>query len=384
HRVARHAARAARRPGARETPARVGGRARVRDPRGGQALPHGHRAAPRARRDQARAARTLRPHHRGRAGLGRVRRRARGRGPPRRLPHHRGAQGAGRGRHPGHPHREADAVIALRRSLRELSKADEARLFVRGRDADPEVERAVAAIIADVRARGDDALRDLARRFDRVDLNALEVPRDACDAALATLNGEVRAALEQAAAAIAAFHRAQLPPPLDIEVRPGVRLGRRAEPLRRAGVYAPGGRAAYPSSVLMGVVPAKVAGVDEVVVCSPPGPDGLPHPVVLAACALAGADRVFALGGAGAIVALAYGTASVPRVDRIVGPGNAYVNEAKRQVAGSVGIDSPAGPSELLVVADASADPETVALELLAQAEHDPDAAVAVVATDEA
>jgi histidinol dehydrogenase len=275
-------------------------------------------------------------------------------------------------------------VIALRRSLRELSKADEARLFVRGRDADPEVERAVAAIIADVRARGDDALRDLARRFDRVELGSLEVPREACGAALNALDDAVRAALEQAAAAIAAFHRAQLPPPLDVEVRPGVRLGRRAEPLRRAGVYAPGGRAAYPSSVLMGVIPAKVAGVGEVVVCSPPGRNGLPHPAVLAACALAGADRVFALGGAGAIAALAYGTASVPRVDRIVGPGNAYVNEAKRQVAGSVGIDSPAGPSELLIVADASADPETIALELLAQAEHDPDAAVAVVATDEA
>jgi len=275
-------------------------------------------------------------------------------------------------------------VIALRRSLRDLSEADEARLFVRGRDADPEVERAVAAIIADVRARGDAALRDLARRFDRVEISTLEVPREACEAALAALDGSVRAALEEAAAAIAAFHRAQLPPPLDIEIRPGVRLGRRVEPLRRAGVYAPGGRAAYPSSVLMGVVPAKVAGVDEVVVCSPPGPDGLPHPAVLAACALAGADRVFALGGAGAIAALAYGTGSVPRVDRIVGPGNAYVNEAKRQVAGSVGIDSPAGPSELLVVADHSADPEIIALELLAQAEHDPDAAVAVVATDEA
>ncbi|HEY8469703.1 MAG TPA: histidinol dehydrogenase [Longimicrobiales bacterium] len=275
-------------------------------------------------------------------------------------------------------------MIALRRSLRELSKADEARLFVRGRDADPEVERAVAAIIADVRARGDDALRGLARRFDRVELSALEVPREACNAALNALDDAVRVALEQAAAAIAAFHRAQIPPPLDVELRPGVRLGRRAEPLRRAGVYAPGGRAAYPSSVLMGVIPAKVAGVEEVVVCSPPGPNGLPHPAVLAACALAGADRVFALGGAGAIAALAYGTASVPRVDRIVGPGNAYVNEAKRQVAGSVGIDSPAGPSELLIVADASADPETIALELLAQAEHDPDAAVAVVATDEA
>jgi histidinol dehydrogenase len=270
--------------------------------------------------------------------------------------------------------------LAVRAALGALSRTDEARLLDRGRAADPAVERAVAAIVADVRARGDDALRDLARRFDGVALDALEVPRAACDAALEALDPAVRAALEEAAASIAAFHRAQLPPPLEVEVTPGVRLGRRAEPLRRVGVYAPGGRAAYPSSVLMGVVPAKVAGVGEVVVCSPPGAGGLPPQAVLAACALAGADRVFALGGAGAVAALALGTDSVPRVDKIVGPGNAYVTEAKRQLTGAVAIDCPAGPSEVLVVADGTADPELAALELIAQAEHDPDAAAVLVA----
>jgi histidinol-phosphate aminotransferase len=165
-----------------------------------------------------------------------------------------------------------------------------------------------------------------------------------------------------------------------------VRLERRWEPLARIGVYAPGGTAAYPSSVLMGVVPAKVAGVSEVVVCSPPGRDGLPPAVVLAACAIAGADRVFGLGGAGAVAAMAFGTASVPRVAKVVGPGNAWVDAAKRLVAGLgvVAVDAPAGPSDVLVVADATADPELVAAELLAQAEHDRDAAAVLVATDAA
>jgi histidinol dehydrogenase len=161
-------------------------------------------------------------------------------------------------------------------------------------------------------------------------------------------------------------------------------VGRRPDPLTRVGVYAPGGRAAYPSSVLMGIVPARVAGVGEIVLCSPPARDtGRPPEVVLAAAALAGADRVFALGGAGAIAAMAYGTESVPRVDRIVGPGNAYVAEAKIQISSVVAIDSPAGPSELLVLCDDTADPARVACELLAQAEHDPLAAVVAVATSE-
>jgi histidinol dehydrogenase len=168
----------------------------------------------------------------------------------------------------------------------------------------------------------------------------------------------------------------------ETESEPGVIVGRRPDPLGRVGVYAPGGRAAYPSSVLMGIVPARVAGVGEVILCSPPSRDtGAPSDVVLAAAALAGADRVFALGGAGAIAAMAYGTASVPRVDRIVGPGNAYVAEAKLQVSSAVAIDSPAGPSELLVLSDGSADPSLVAREMLAQAEHDPLAAVVAITT---
>lgn len=276
----------------------------------------------------------------------------------------------------------ATSPFAVRGALDSLDAAACARLFDRGRATDATVEHDVRRIIEDVRARGDAALRDMALRFDGARLEAIEVPRERCEGALRELDPDVRAALEQAASNIAAFHRAQLPQPMEMEPVPGVVLGRRAEPLRRVGVYAPGGRAAYPSSVLMGVIPAKVAGVDEVVVASPPGPDGLPPAAVLAACALAGADRVFATGGAGAIAAFALGTASVPRVDRVVGPGNAYVTEAKRQLTGVVAIDSPAGPSEILVIADDTADASLVAAELLAQAEHDPDAAAVLVATD--
>lgn len=263
-----------------------------------------------------------------------------------------------------------------------LSAAQERLLHERASAADSAVNTSVAQIIADVRTRGDDALLDLAARFDGVKLDAVEVPRVRWLAAVDTLDAGVRAALVQAADAIAAFHAAQLPGELEMETVPGVRVGRRAEPLRRVGVYAPGGRAAYPSSVLMGVVPARVAGVREIVVCSPPGPDGSPPAAVLAAAELAGAHRVFAVGGAGAIAALAFGTRSMPRVDRIVGPGNAYVAEAKLQVARYTAIDAPAGPSELLIVADETADARVIAAELSAQAEHDPDAACVLVTTD--
>ena len=283
---------------------------------------------------------------------------------------------------PGRAAASADVQVAVRGDVAALTADQEALLFARGRAADPEVVAAVASVIAEVRAGGDDALRAQAHRFDAADLDALEVPRAELAAALAALQAPLRAALEDAVAAIETFHARQLPEPFELETRPGVRLGRRAEPLARVGVYAPGGRAAYPSSVLMGVVPAKVAGVGEVVVCSPPGPDGRPPAVVLAACDLAGADRVFAIGGAGAVAAMAFGTATVPRVDKVVGPGNAYVTEAKRQLAAVVASDCPAGPSEVLVVADASADAELVAVELLAQAEHDPDAAAVLISVD--
>jgi histidinol dehydrogenase len=257
-------------------------------------------------------------------------------------------------------------------------------LLSRLSSSDSSVAPTTAAIIDSVVERGDSALYDLARQYDGVSLTSLEVPRRLLQEALETLPPTVRSALERARDNIAVVHRAAMPQAQEIEVEPGVRVGRRPDPLLRAGVYAPGGRATYPSSVLMGCVPAKVAGVREVILASPPGPDGLPSSVVLAAAALAEVDAVFAVGGAGAIAAMAYGTETVPRVDRIVGPGNAYVAEAKRQLSHLVGIDSFAGPSELLVIADESAEPDVVATELIAQAEHDPDAAVIAITLGEA
>jgi histidinol dehydrogenase len=248
---------------------------------------------------------------------------------------------------------------------------------------DPGLREAVAAIVRDVRERGDAALRQMASRFDGVELATIEVPRGRWQAALEGLDSGVRTALERAAGNVRRFHEAQRPSDVTLEVEPGVRVSRCWTPLARVGVYAPGGTAAYPSSVLMGVVPARAAGVDDVVVCSPPAEHGEPPAAVLAACALAGADRVFALGGAGAVAAMAFGTESVPAVDAVVGPGNRWVTEAKRQLAGTVVIDGPAGPSEVLVLADDTADPRLVALEVLAQAEHDPDAACVVVTTSE-
>jgi histidinol dehydrogenase len=263
-----------------------------------------------------------------------------------------------------------------------LSALDaETRLAIvdRASTVDSTVRSRTAAIIARVRDEGDAALIAFARDFDQVELPAIEVPRAAWDAALASLDPDLRRVLERSARNIAAVHDAFRPVATECSPEPGIRVGRRPDPLARVGVYAPGGRAAYPSSLLMGAIPARVAGVGEVIVCSPPGPDGLPSPVVLAAAALAGVDRVFALGGAGAIAAMAIGTATVPRVDRIMGPGNAYVAEAKLQLVAHVAIDSPAGPSELLILADHTANPTALARELMAQAEHDPDAAVIAV-----
>ena len=260
-----------------------------------------------------------------------------------------------------------------------LSAADRDTLRDRTTSRDERVRTTTEAILDLVRRDGDQALIALAREYDHARLTSLEVPPERCTAALDALDPGLRRAMERAAANIAAAHRAQRPVASEVETEPGVVVGRRPDPLRRVGVYAPGGRAAYPSSVLMGVVPARVAGVEEIIVCSPPDASGSPSAVVLAAAALSGAHRVFAIGGAGAIAAMAFGTASVPRVDRIVGPGNAFVAEAKVQVASVCAIDSPAGPSELLVIADDSVDATTVALEVVAQAEHDPDTAVVVV-----
>ncbi len=279
--------------------------------------------------------------------------------------------------------------IALRfdGALEALPDAERRALLERAAAEDARVAESAAHIVERVRSEGDAALRELAREFDGVALDALEVPRARCTAALAALEPALRGALERAAANIRRAHEAQRPIESVCETEPGVRIGRRPEPFERVGVYAPGGRALYPSSVLMGAIPARVAGVREIVLCTPPSPSGAPDELLLAAAALAGVDRVFALGGAGAIAALAYGTASVPRVRKIVGPGNAYVSAAKQLVAarGVVAIDSPAGPSEVVVIADDSTDPTRVALELIAQAEHDPDAmALALVVGTEA
>jgi histidinol dehydrogenase len=277
---------------------------------------------------------------------------------------------------------DIDLRFRLRGELRSVG-AELPALVDRSTSKDSGVRASTAAIIKRVRKEGDAALLDLALELDGVPLESLEVAPVVMRRALARITPALRAAMERSAANIAAAHRAFSPAPARVETEPGIMLGRRADPLGAVGVYAPGGRAAYPSSVLMGAIPARVAGVRTVILCSPPGHDGLPAPAVLAAAALAGVDRVFSLGGAGAIAAMAFGTQTVPAVNRIVGPGNSYVAEAKLQLAGIVGIDSPAGPSELLVIADDSVDPGFVACEALAQAEHDPMAAVVLVATDE-
>ncbi|HEY2897958.1 MAG TPA: histidinol dehydrogenase, partial [Gemmatimonadaceae bacterium] len=262
----------------------------------------------------------------------------------------------------------------------DLTGGAKADLADRATSSDDAVREATAAIIERVRAEGDKALIALAAELDRTELQSLAVPRDLLGRALANLDSRVRHSLERAAANIESVHRRFLPHASELEVEPGVIVGRRPDPLDSVGVYAPGGRAAYPSSVLMGAVPARVAGVRRVILCSPPGPNGAPSDTVLAAAELAGVSEVYAIGGAGAIAAMAYGTHSIAPVRRIVGPGNAYVAEAKLQVSGVTGIDSPAGPSELLVIADDSANSESIAREVLAQAEHDPRAAVVVIA----
>lgn len=263
--------------------------------------------------------------------------------------------------------------------LATLAEPARRALFNRSTSNDEGVRTRTADIIARVRRDGDAALLGFAREFDGASLSALEVPRARWDAALDALDPSLRRALERAATNIRAVHEAFRPTAREVTTADGVVIGRRPDPLARVGVYAPGGRATYPSSLLMGAIPARIAGVREVIVCSPPDASGSPSAVLLAAAAIAGVDRMFAVGGAGAVAAMAYGSESVPAVDRIVGPGNAYVAEAKLQVSGMVGIDSPAGPSELLVLADASASPSVVAREMLAQAEHDPVAAVVLV-----
>ena len=244
------------------------------------------------------------------------------------------------------------------------------------------VEQAVAEIIAEVRRRGDAALRAYSEKFDRVQLDTFEVSEAEKAAARAAVSPELLAVMERAAENIRAYHEKQLRSSYMLTGEDGIVLGQRVIPLKRVGVYVPGGTASYPSTVLMDCIPAKLAGVGELIMVSP-ATGGAISPVILAAAQLAGVDRIFKLGGAQAIAALAYGTESVPRVDKIVGPGSAYVAEAKKQVFGQVAIDMIAGPSEILVIADGGANAAFVAADLLSQAEHDR-MATAILLTDSA
>ena len=239
----------------------------------------------------------------------------------------------------------------------------------------------VEDIIQNVRSRGDAALYEYCEKFDKAKLTCLQVSPEEIKEALGLVEPRFIEILKTAADNIRAFHEKQVRTSFIINDRPGIVMGQKVIPVDRAGLYVPGGTAAYPSTVLMDAIPAKIAGVPEVVMVSPPGADGKINPVILAAAKIAGVDKIFKLGGAQAVAALAYGTESVPKVDKIVGPGNAFVAEAKKQVFGVVSIDMIAGPSEILIVADSKSDPRCVAADLLSQAEHDR-LASAVLVTD--
>jgi histidinol dehydrogenase len=263
-------------------------------------------------------------------------------------------------------------IVPLLRTTEPACQRHLQKLLARGESGSAQVEEVVRTILREVRSKGDRALFAYTRKFDRVRLTpeTCAISRSQMAAALAALPKSERSALRAAARRIAVFHQKQREQSWSYQDSLGVTLGQRIAPLERVGVYVPGGKAAYPSSVLMNVIPAKVAGVKEVVIVSPPSPQG-DHPGILAAASLAGADAFFRVGGAQAVAALAYGTQTVPRVDKIVGPGNMYVATAKRLVFGQVDIDMVAGPSEVLVIADDSASPAYVAADMLSQAEHD-------------
>ena len=244
-----------------------------------------------------------------------------------------------------------------------------------------DVEAIVADIIADVKKRGDAALLEYTEKFDKVKLSELAVSREEIEEALAKVEPAFLEILEKAAANIRDFHKRQVRNSFVISEKPGIVLGKKIIPIEKAGLYVPGGTAAYPSTVLMDSIPAKLAGVKDLVMVTPPGRDGKVAPVILAAAYVAGVDRIFKVGGAQAVAALAYGTESIPRVDKIVGPGNAFVAEAKKQVYGQVSIDMIAGPSEILVVADGASNASHLAADMLSQAEHDKMAS-AVLVTD--
>ena len=260
------------------------------------------------------------------------------------------------------------------------NEIDNSEIFIRSTST-PDVRETVEGIIANVRQNGDKALREYCLKFDGAELDSLAVSAAEIEEAVSLVPERLIKVLERAKENITAFHKRQVRNSFIINDKKGVVLGQKVIPVDRAGLYVPGGTAAYPSTVLMDAIPAKIAGVKEVVMMTPPSKDGKVNPAILAAAKVAGVDRIFKVGGAQAIAALAYGTESVPKVDKIVGPGNAFVAEAKKQVYGIVSIDMIAGPSEILVVADGKSNPVYVAADLLSQAEHDKMAS-AVLVTD--
>ncbi len=262
----------------------------------------------------------------------------------------------------------------------EMGKLKDEEIFARN-EPTSSVADVVSDIIANVREKGDAALRDYCQRFDHVELSDFLVSPEELTAAIEKVEPEFISILEEAARNIRAFHEKQLRQSFIMTEKPGVVLGQRVIPLEKVGLYVPGGTAAYPSTVLMDAIPAQIAGVSEIVMVTPPSKEGSVNPYILAAAHVAGVGRIFKVGGAQAVAALAYGTESIPRVDKIVGPGNAFVAEAKKQVFGQVNIDMIAGPSEVLVLADGASDPRYVAADLLSQAEHDKNAS-AVLVTD--
>ncbi len=274
--------------------------------------------------------------------------------------------------------------------LYEYGKDDFNTLFDRLRERSPEgrkdIEEAVSGILHSVKERGDMALIDYTQKFDGVSLssNALEVSKVELEGALLSVDKGLLTVMEKAAANIRAFHDRQRENSWFMTQEDGTLLGQKVTPLNRVGVYAPAGSAPLPSTVLMDVIPAKVAGVSEIILCSPPGKNGKINPLVLACAKLAGVDRVFSVGGAQAVAAMAYGTETLPKVDKIVGPGNIYVTTAKKLVFGTCGIDMIAGPSEVLVIADETANPSYVAADLLSQAEHDVLASSILITTSKA
>ena len=267
--------------------------------------------------------------------------------------------------------------------LVQLKDQENHELFQRSKLDDEDALLTVKSIIDDVKDNGDLALKQYTERFDRAQIEILRVEDETIEKSLLNLDKDLLSALEQAASNIANFHRKQIPDEWFTEVDDGVRAGQVVRPLDSVGCYIPGGRAVYPSTILMTVIPARIAGVSKIICCTPPQPDGTVKDVVLAAAKVAGATEIYTVGGAQAVAAMAYGTQSIPKVDKIVGPGNVYVTAAKKLVYGQVDIDFPAGPSEVLIIADETANPDYIAMDMMAQAEHDPNAACVLVTTSE-